>query len=165
MESTIRAEGGRLRVTATLIRVRDQEHVWSQSYDREPTSLLGLQQELSTSIAEQIRLRLSPDHLRGVRQRQTQNADAYDAYLRGTVLPKPANAGNERARHPTVRACDRARFELCAGLGRPCVDLRGECLERRCPPARRVAARARRRRSRSPRQCESRRGAAWPSGM
>jgi TolB-like protein/DNA-binding winged helix-turn-helix (wHTH) protein/Flp pilus assembly protein TadD len=83
VESTIRAEGGRLRVTATLIRVRDQEHVWSRFYDREPTSLLGLQQELSTSIAEQIRLQLSPGYLRGVRQRQTQNADAYDAYLRG----------------------------------------------------------------------------------
>ena len=49
VESTIRAEGSRLRVTATLIRVRDQEHVWSQSYDRDPTSLLGLQQELSTA--------------------------------------------------------------------------------------------------------------------
>jgi hypothetical protein len=33
--------------------------------------------------------------------------------------------GNERARHRTVRACDRSRFELCACLGRPCVDLRG----------------------------------------
>ena len=65
VESTIRAEGGRLRVTATLIRVRDQEHVWSQSYEREPTSLLGLQQELSTAIADQIRVRLSPDHVRG----------------------------------------------------------------------------------------------------
>jgi TolB-like protein/DNA-binding winged helix-turn-helix (wHTH) protein/Tfp pilus assembly protein PilF len=83
VESTIRAEGSRLRVTATLIRVRDQEHVWSRSYDREPTSLLGLQQELSTSIAEQIRIQLSPDNLREVRRRQTQNPDAYDAYLRG----------------------------------------------------------------------------------
>jgi TolB-like protein/DNA-binding winged helix-turn-helix (wHTH) protein/Flp pilus assembly protein TadD len=83
LESTLRAEGSRLRVTTTLIRVRDQEHVWSRSYDRDPTSLLGLQQELSTSIAEQIRLRLSPDTLRGVRQRLTQNADAYDAYLKG----------------------------------------------------------------------------------
>jgi TolB-like protein/DNA-binding winged helix-turn-helix (wHTH) protein/Flp pilus assembly protein TadD len=83
LESTIRAEGDRLRVTATLIRVRDQEHVWSRSYDREPTSLLGLQQELSASIAEQIHLQLSPDNLREVRQRQTQNPDAYDAYLRG----------------------------------------------------------------------------------
>ena len=83
LQSTLRAEGSRLRVTTTLIRVRDQEHVWSRSYDRDPTSLLGLQQELSTSIAEQIRLRLSRDTLREVRQRQTQNADAHDAYLKG----------------------------------------------------------------------------------
>ena len=83
LESTLRAEGSRLRVTTTLIRARDQEHVWSRSYDRDPTSLLGLQQELSASIAEQIRLRLSRDHLHEVRQRQTQNADAYDAHLKG----------------------------------------------------------------------------------
>lgn len=83
VDSTIREEGGRLRVTATLIRVRDQENVWSRSYEREPTSLLGLQQELSTTIAEQIRVRLSPDPMPGAGQRQTQNADAYDAYLRG----------------------------------------------------------------------------------
>ena len=83
VESSIRAEGSRLRVTVTLIRVRDQEHVWSQFYEREPTSLLGLQQELSTAIAEQIRLRLTPDRMSGLGRRQTQNADAYDAYLRG----------------------------------------------------------------------------------
>jgi TolB-like protein/DNA-binding winged helix-turn-helix (wHTH) protein len=83
VESSIRAEGSRLRVTVTLIRVRDQEHVWSQSYEREPISLLGLQQELSTAIAEQIRLRLSPDRMSGLGRRQTQNEDAYDAYLRG----------------------------------------------------------------------------------
>ena len=83
VESSIRAEGSRLRVTVTLIRVRDQEHVWSQNYEREPTSLLGLQQELSTAIAEQIRLRLTPDRMSGLGRRQTQNADAYDAYLGG----------------------------------------------------------------------------------
>ncbi len=86
VESTIRAEGGRLRVTTTLMRVRDQEHVWSQSYEREPTSLLELQQDLSTAIAEQIRVRLSPDPLRPTGRRQTQNAGAYDAYLRGRYL-------------------------------------------------------------------------------
>jgi TolB-like protein/DNA-binding winged helix-turn-helix (wHTH) protein/Flp pilus assembly protein TadD len=98
VESTVRAESGRLRVTATLIRVRDQEHVWSQSYEREPTSLLGLQQELSTAIADQIRVRLSPDHVRGSRGRQTQNANAFDAYLRGRYLEsRRAPATNARA--------------------------------------------------------------------
>ena len=98
VESSIRTEQSTLRVTVTLIRVRDEEHVWSQRYDREPTSLLGLQRELSTAIAEQIRLRLSPDRQNGLERRQTQNADAYDAYLRGRYQMQRRTAeGNARA--------------------------------------------------------------------
>ena len=98
VESSIRAEGGRLRVTVTLIRVRNQEHVWSQSYDREPTSLLGLQQELSAAIAEQVRLRLSPEQVSGLGRRQTKNAEAYDLYLRGLYQAHRRTAdGNARA--------------------------------------------------------------------
>ena len=105
VESTVRAEGSRVRVTATLIRVRDQEHVWSQSYEREPTSLLGLQQELSTAIAEQIRVRLAPEHVGGFARRQTQNADAYDAYLRGRYLQsRRTPATNARAIQEYERA-------------------------------------------------------------
>jgi TolB-like protein/DNA-binding winged helix-turn-helix (wHTH) protein/tetratricopeptide (TPR) repeat protein len=83
VESSIRAEGTRLRVTVTLIRVSDQQHAWSQSYDREPTSLLGLQQELSTAISEQVLHRVSPDRAKELGRRQTHNAQAYDAYLKG----------------------------------------------------------------------------------
>jgi TolB-like protein/DNA-binding winged helix-turn-helix (wHTH) protein/Flp pilus assembly protein TadD len=85
VESTIRSEGTRVRVTTTLLRVTDQEHVWSESYEREATSVLGLEQELSNAIARQIRGRLSPNDT-GVKLRQTQNAEAYDAYLRGRYL-------------------------------------------------------------------------------
>jgi TolB-like protein/DNA-binding winged helix-turn-helix (wHTH) protein/Tfp pilus assembly protein PilF len=83
VESSLRAEDNRLRVTSTLVRVRDQVQVWSQSYDREPMSLLGLQLELSTAIAEQIRLRLSPGRLATLARRQTLSPEAYDLYLRG----------------------------------------------------------------------------------
>jgi TolB-like protein/DNA-binding winged helix-turn-helix (wHTH) protein/tetratricopeptide (TPR) repeat protein len=100
VESTIRAEGGRLRVTCKLIRVRDQIQVWSESYDREPTSMLGLQQELSTAIAQQIRLRLSPDRLHALARRQTRNSDAYDLYLRGQ------NFANQRTAPTTQRAIE-----------------------------------------------------------
>lgn len=83
VEGSVRIEAGRIRVTATLVRVGDQVQVWSQSYDREPTSLLGLQRELSTAIAKQIQLRLSPGRLSTLARRQTQSPDAYDLYLRG----------------------------------------------------------------------------------
>jgi len=69
------------------------------------TGLLGLQQELSTAIADQIRVRLSPDHARGFRGRQTQNATALDAYLRGRYLEsRRTPATNARAIQEYKRA-------------------------------------------------------------
>ena len=86
VDGTVRAEGGRLRVTTTLIRVRDQEHVWSQAYEREITSALALQQDVSAAIAGQIRARLSPDAAWVAVNRQTTVPEAYEAYLRGRFL-------------------------------------------------------------------------------
>jgi DNA-binding winged helix-turn-helix (wHTH) protein/tetratricopeptide (TPR) repeat protein len=83
IESSLRAEGERLRITCKLIRVRDQVQVWSESYDSEPRSLLTFQRELSGAISQQVRLRLSPDRLNGLARRQTQNPEAHDLYLRG----------------------------------------------------------------------------------
>src|SRR5277367_4844595 len=78
IESSIRAEGGRLRITSKLIRVSDQVQIWSASYDSEPSSLLTFQRELSAAIAEQVHLRLSPGHLDALARRHSRNAEAYD---------------------------------------------------------------------------------------
>lgn len=98
VQGSIRMEGARLRVTVMLIRMTDEAHVWSQSYEREPTSLLGFQQELSAAIAKEIRLVLSPDRMRGIGRRQTQDAEAHDTYLRGRYQAQRRTAeGNARA--------------------------------------------------------------------
>ena len=83
VESSIRAEGDRLRITSKLVRVRDQVQLWSRSYDRDAGSVLGLQQELSSAIAEQIRLRLSPERTAAAARRQSETPEAFDLYLRG----------------------------------------------------------------------------------
>ncbi len=83
VESSLRAEGPRLRITSKLIRVRDQSQMWSGSYDSEPASILAFQRELSFTIAEQVRLRLSPARLDAMLRRQTSHAEAYDLYLHG----------------------------------------------------------------------------------
>jgi TolB-like protein/DNA-binding winged helix-turn-helix (wHTH) protein/Tfp pilus assembly protein PilF len=108
LESSLRAEGGQFRITTKLIRARDQVQVWSESYDREPTSVLGLQRELSAAIAEQIRLRLSPERLDALARRQTRNADAYDLYLRGW------NYANQRTPETTIKAIE--YFERATAL-------------------------------------------------
>ena len=83
VESSLRAENSHLRITARLIRVRDQVQIWSDSFDSNTSSILGLQQEISSAIAEQVRTRLSPERQRALARRHTQNADAYDFLLRG----------------------------------------------------------------------------------
>ena len=98
VEGSLRAEGSRLRVNATLIRTRDEEHVWSQSYPRESKNLLDLQQELSAAIADQIHFRLSPAAAAGIGLRQTRNPEAYDAFLRAGFQRNRRTAdGNARA--------------------------------------------------------------------
>jgi TolB-like protein/DNA-binding winged helix-turn-helix (wHTH) protein/Flp pilus assembly protein TadD len=81
--SSLRLEEPRIRLTSRLIRTADGEQVWSASFDRELTNLLGLQRELSIAIAEQVRQQLSPAVAALIDRRQTQNPEAYELYLRG----------------------------------------------------------------------------------
>jgi len=86
LAGSVQAESGRLRVTAKLIRVRGEEQIWAESYDSTPGSMLELQRELSTAIARQVRLRLSPERLTALAPRYSRNAAAYDLYLQGRHL-------------------------------------------------------------------------------
>lgn len=86
VETSIRSEGGRARITAKLTRARDQVQVWSQIYNRELTGMLGLQQELGAAIAEQIRFRLTPERSAALLKRAPRVAEAYDEYLRGLTF-------------------------------------------------------------------------------
>ena len=86
IEGSVRSEGSLLRVRCTLNRASDQVQVWSHAFDRELTSLLEIQRELSFAIADQVRLRLSPEWFASVSRRHTRDAAAYDFYLRGRQL-------------------------------------------------------------------------------
>lgn len=108
VEGTVQSDGHRVRVTAFLLRVGDQEHIWSASYEREASTLLALQRDLSVAITGQIRHRLAPDSLRALATRQTHDATAYDAYLRARYLQgRRTPATNVRAVQEFERALER----------------------------------------------------------
>ena len=94
--SSLRAEDSKIRVTSRLVRVEDNAQVWAASFDREMTSLLGLQRELSSAIAEQVRLRLSPEVAAAMARRQTRNPEAYDLYLQGRYQWSLLSAASSR---------------------------------------------------------------------
>ena len=80
---SLRLDRQQLRLTSRLVRVDDGEQVWTATFDRRLTNILGLQRELSIAIAEQIRQQLSPDIVALINQRQTQNPEAFSLYLKG----------------------------------------------------------------------------------
>src|SRR5258708_21285338 len=83
LESSVRREDNRVRITSQLIRVEGQTHVWTSTYDRDVTSVLAIQRELSTDIAQHVGLQLLPERLSALAHRQTKKVEAYDFYLRG----------------------------------------------------------------------------------
>lgn len=83
VESSMRAEGARIRIISKLIRGRDQVQIWSSCYDSEPVSMLEFQRQLSMTLANEVRLHFSPERLDALAGRQTRQVEAYDLYLRG----------------------------------------------------------------------------------
>jgi TolB-like protein/DNA-binding winged helix-turn-helix (wHTH) protein len=83
LEGSVRREGGVARISAQLIRVKDQVHLWAHNYDREAGGLLALQNELGRAIAQQVQVKLAPPYgVRSVNQ-YAPNPDAYELYLKG----------------------------------------------------------------------------------
>src|SRR5438046_6875244 len=60
LESSIRRDADQVRISAQLIRTRDQVHVWAHSYDRQISHSIALQEEVAMAVAEQIRIKLNP---------------------------------------------------------------------------------------------------------
>jgi DNA-binding winged helix-turn-helix (wHTH) protein/TolB-like protein/cytochrome c-type biogenesis protein CcmH/NrfG len=90
VDASIRLDAGDLHVTVTLSRVRDQQ-VWSKVYVREPANLLRLPREISADIARQVRGPASPERLRSIDRRQTQNNAALDLYFRARAFENRRN--------------------------------------------------------------------------
>jgi len=83
VEGSVRREGGKARVSAQLIRVSDQTHLWAQNYDRDLQDLLDVQNDLGRSIAEQVSANLTPQRQIELSKKHSVNPEAYDLYLKG----------------------------------------------------------------------------------
>jgi serine/threonine-protein kinase len=77
LEGSVRRAGNHVRVTAQLIKVSDESHLWADRYDREMTDIFAIQDEISQAIASALKVKLA--HPRG----RTANIEAYQYYLKG----------------------------------------------------------------------------------
>jgi len=88
IEGSVRRDAGRVRITAQLIQMKDQTHVWAKEYDRDMKNLLVLQGEIAQEIADETEFALGgqPKANAGPRAAAsggTTSYEAYDLYLRG----------------------------------------------------------------------------------
>jgi eukaryotic-like serine/threonine-protein kinase len=60
VEGSVRRDGDRVRITAELIEARTDQHLWTDSYDRDLRDILSLQSQVAAAIANEIRAKLSP---------------------------------------------------------------------------------------------------------
>ena len=80
LEGSVRRDGNRVRITAELIDACDGFTIWSETYEREMGGIFALQDEITRSIVDTLKLKLaiSPSP-------PSRSTDAYDAYLEGLV--------------------------------------------------------------------------------
>ncbi len=83
LESTVRRDERTIRVRATLVRARDQAHLWSGKFDRDWRAVLKLQEELAQAIAMHVQTGVEPEPAAAHPRSAGIDPDAYDLYLRG----------------------------------------------------------------------------------
>jgi serine/threonine protein kinase/TolB-like protein/Tfp pilus assembly protein PilF len=83
IEGSVLRSGQRVRITAQLIHAQTDRHLWAESYDRELRDVLALQSEVAGAIANEIKIKLTPQEQARLASTRRVNPDAHEAYLKG----------------------------------------------------------------------------------
>jgi TolB-like protein/Tfp pilus assembly protein PilF len=86
LEGSVQKIANAVHVNVQLIRAATDEHVWAESYNRTLNDVFGVEGEVATAIADQLNAKLTGTEQKAVAAKPTQNAAAYDAYLRGLSI-------------------------------------------------------------------------------
>jgi adenylate cyclase len=83
LEGSVRKAGQRVRVTAQLIDGPTGGHLWADRFDRDLTDIFAIQDEITKTIVDQLKVRLVPAEKEAIGKAPTDNVEAYTYYLRG----------------------------------------------------------------------------------
>jgi TolB-like protein/Tfp pilus assembly protein PilF len=83
LEGSVQRVGGRVRITAQLIRASTDKHLWASEYERDAADVLKLEAEIARTIAQEIRAHLTPEEARRLASARTISPDAREAFLLG----------------------------------------------------------------------------------
>ena len=96
VEGTVQRVADQVRVNVQLIDARADAHLWAKTYDRAAKDVFAVETEVSQEIADALRAKLSPNEANALTAAPTQNAEAYDLFLKGEYEEREAE-GSLRA--------------------------------------------------------------------
>jgi TolB-like protein/DNA-binding winged helix-turn-helix (wHTH) protein/thioredoxin-like negative regulator of GroEL len=98
VEGTVLRSDNQIRITAQLIQAPADKHLWAQSYEGNARDVLTLQRQVASAIAEQIRIKLTPQQRTVLKTARFVNPEAYEDYMRGHYVTQTgAIDGYERS--------------------------------------------------------------------
>jgi serine/threonine-protein kinase len=83
VEGSVQRVGGRVRITAQLIRASTDKHLWAAEYERDAADVLKLEAEVARTIAQEIQARLTPEETRRLASARSISPEAHEAFLLG----------------------------------------------------------------------------------
>ena len=86
LEGSVRKAGQRVRINAQLIDAKEGTHLWADRYDRDLADIFAVQDEITKTIVEQLKVKLLPQERKAIEAAPTQDVEAYNYYLRGRHL-------------------------------------------------------------------------------
>jgi TolB-like protein/DNA-binding winged helix-turn-helix (wHTH) protein/Tfp pilus assembly protein PilF len=98
VEGTVMRVGDRVRITAELVQVSTDQHLWADTYESPIGDVLALQNRVSSAIVDEIRINLTKEDKERLAQKPSVSAEAYEDYLRGRYYwNKRSGEGFEKA--------------------------------------------------------------------
>jgi TolB-like protein/Tfp pilus assembly protein PilF len=96
LEGSVRKAGDTIRITAQLIDVRTDSHLWSETYDRKFEDIFVIQDEISAHIVDALKVALGAGKIEETVNKPTDNLAAYEDYLKGRYLWQRRGENNIR---------------------------------------------------------------------
>ncbi len=124
LEGSVRKVGNQVRITAQLIRVDGDVHLWSETYDRSLDNIFAIQDEIAAAVVTQLKLKLFAD----VPTVQETNPEAYAFFLQARHLSNlltPEGWEQANVLYQQAIAIDPNYADFWAGLSRNYVNLTG----------------------------------------
>lgn len=86
LEGSIQRSGDRIRVSMQLVSLTDGSSIWSENFDGPFTEFFAMQDSISQKVVKALALELKPEQEKLLRKRYTENAEAYQLYLKARYL-------------------------------------------------------------------------------